>query len=432
MSTIIQATMTATDPTYPFLPIMCILASVLLISMLLNGLVRQNWNIGVAFLCFWLLVDNVTYAISTIAWSDNYTIKFYIYCDLTTRLQFISSVAQSMATLLITRRLSLIASMRSVEPNSKKTKRWDVAVEWTLGFAVPLIAGGPIYYVVQAYRFQVFEVFGCQDAVSNDALGALIQLSATVLIPLLSVTLYYPRIVWVFYFHGRDVDRFLRSNNSVSRLNYFRVLALSSIDLIFTLPVNATDGVLQLLALTQEFGRLPFYQGWVEIHTDWEPEGFSYDELRASPDDLAQAYFTFWSSPALAFITFGLFGLTTEARASYYRGFCAVARRFGWDMTSRGRGQNARSTLGSMQFEVRHPEISLDAGVGTNPSFVDRTRNPVAAQTADSGSGSLDVESKTYEYGHGHERAPRIPDEHEHVEPRALEEGTAAAPKVTT
>ena len=74
--------MVAVDPTYPLLPVMCILASVLLLSVFLNCFIKRHWNLGVSFLCFWLLVDNIIIAVSTIAWSDNFTIKLYVYCDI--------------------------------------------------------------------------------------------------------------------------------------------------------------------------------------------------------------------------------------------------------------------------------------------------------------------------------------------------------------
>lgn len=74
--------MDAADPTYPLLPIMCIVSCVLLLLMFVNGLVRQNWNLGVAFLCFWLLVDSIIHAVNTIAWSDNFDIKLDIYCNI--------------------------------------------------------------------------------------------------------------------------------------------------------------------------------------------------------------------------------------------------------------------------------------------------------------------------------------------------------------
>ena len=72
----------AVDPTYPMRPIACILAAMMLLLVLANSLIRRNWNLGVTFLCLWVLVDNVLEALNTIIWSDNANIKFYVYCDI--------------------------------------------------------------------------------------------------------------------------------------------------------------------------------------------------------------------------------------------------------------------------------------------------------------------------------------------------------------
>ena len=70
------------DPTYPLFPIACILAAVMLFFVLLTSLVRQYWNLGVLFLCFWLFLENSTTAANAIIWSDNADIKDYVYCDI--------------------------------------------------------------------------------------------------------------------------------------------------------------------------------------------------------------------------------------------------------------------------------------------------------------------------------------------------------------
>lgn len=74
--------MSAVDPTYPLYPIACILASAMLFLVLTTSLVRQSWNLGVTFLCFWLLLENMAGAIDTIVWSDNADLKLYVYCDI--------------------------------------------------------------------------------------------------------------------------------------------------------------------------------------------------------------------------------------------------------------------------------------------------------------------------------------------------------------
>lgn len=81
--------MGAVDPTYPLYPITCILASAMLLLVLTTSFVRQSWNLGVAFLCFWLFFELVTGAVNAIVWSDNADMKLYVYCDI--GMQFICS-----------------------------------------------------------------------------------------------------------------------------------------------------------------------------------------------------------------------------------------------------------------------------------------------------------------------------------------------------
>ena len=74
--------MKAVVPNYPLYPIACILAAAMLLLVLLTSLVRQSWNLGVAFLCFWLFFENLTGGINAILWSDNSDIKLDFYCDI--------------------------------------------------------------------------------------------------------------------------------------------------------------------------------------------------------------------------------------------------------------------------------------------------------------------------------------------------------------
>ena len=74
--------MTIADPTYPLYPIANILASTMLLMLLATSVVRQRWNLGVTFLCFWLFFENIADAVNAIIWSDNADIKLYVYCDI--------------------------------------------------------------------------------------------------------------------------------------------------------------------------------------------------------------------------------------------------------------------------------------------------------------------------------------------------------------
>ena len=72
----------AVDPTYPLYPTACILAVAMLLLVLLTSYVRQSWNLGVTFLCFWLCLECLTAGIDAIIWSDNADVKLYVYCDI--------------------------------------------------------------------------------------------------------------------------------------------------------------------------------------------------------------------------------------------------------------------------------------------------------------------------------------------------------------
>ena len=74
--------MPAVDPSYPLFPIACIIAATMLLLVLLTSLVRQSWNLGVTFLCFWLFLENIALGVNTIVWSNNFDVKLYIYCDI--------------------------------------------------------------------------------------------------------------------------------------------------------------------------------------------------------------------------------------------------------------------------------------------------------------------------------------------------------------
>ena len=137
----VRANMVAYDPTYPLLTVAYFLSAAMLSLVLLTNFVRHNWNLGVTFLCVWLLLEALADGADTIIWSDNAEIKLYVYCDigscsalslrvrqLTThrvvsRLRLAVFVAKPMATLTIVRRLYLIANLQSVDLPSKAVVR---------------------------------------------------------------------------------------------------------------------------------------------------------------------------------------------------------------------------------------------------------------------------------------------------------------------
>lgn len=70
------------DPTYPLYTIASVLAAAMLLLVFLTSFIRQSWNLGLAFLCFWLFFENLTNGVNAIIWSDNADLKLFGYCDI--------------------------------------------------------------------------------------------------------------------------------------------------------------------------------------------------------------------------------------------------------------------------------------------------------------------------------------------------------------
>ncbi|KZV64175.1 hypothetical protein PENSPDRAFT_187058 [Peniophora sp. CONT] len=261
-----------------------------------------------------------------------------------------------MASLIITRRLYLIASLQSAVLADKAARRKNLLVEWTLGFVIPVAVAGPTYYVLQNARFGVCEGFGCTNTLDGSILNILLTKALNIIPPLLSMCMYYPKVARVFYRQSRDNDHFLQTDGSGTI--YLRIIILSSIDILFTLPIGIVQVTLYI-ANSLSNHQSAFYNGWTADHTYWEPIVFTYaSTLAGGTSSVAQFYFSQWASTIRAFAIFGLFGVTSEARASYWKAIRTVGSWFGWKPASRE--HRARSSLNDIEFGKPSQDASLN------------------------------------------------------------------------
>ncbi|KZV70306.1 hypothetical protein PENSPDRAFT_685563 [Peniophora sp. CONT] len=372
----------AADPTYPLSPIANIIAAALLSLVLLSSAVRRSWNLGLAILCFWLFLEALTNGIGGIIWANNAEIKLHVYCDITSRVQIIALVVKPMAIFILMRRLHKISGFQTTEMRMRRANWRELWLEWTLGFAIPVVVAGPLYYIVEPARFQLLEGFGCTNAIASSVLSILLLGLWGVIPPLLCVILYYPRVVRVFYHQSRSIRRFQNGNTYPFRTTYFRILAIASIDLLLTLPIGIATLALAIATFRnlERSLNIPFYQGWSVVHRHFQvPVSTSYAELREHGTyNLAEAYFTYWTTPVLAFSIFGLFGLTAEARASYGRVCSALSTRLRGEHHVSPRKRD-ESDLESLEFDIPPREMSLDTETGSFPVFVAFTPSVAAA-----------------------------------------------------
>jgi hypothetical protein len=145
---------------------------------------------------------------------------------------------------------------------------------------------------------------------------------------------YVARIIYVFWRHTKDVNRFLETNGSINRNRFLRLLSLGCLDIFLTFPI----GILNILVQTDTVfvdnpaadGTLPFYISWEETHSDWSPITFLYaDIVAAGRFNVFAFYFSPWSTVVVGIVIFALFGLTPDARVTYWRGILLVGKCLG-------------------------------------------------------------------------------------------------------
>jgi hypothetical protein len=162
------------------------------------------------------------------------------------------------------------------------------------------------------------------------------------------------KTLWVFYNQRKDANQYLRSNNSAARSNYYRILAIGSIDIILTLPLGIVQLALAIRQYHEQYdSQLPFYQGWNTVHANWEPISISYSELvQDGAWTLAHQYFERWTSPLLGFAIFGLFGYSAEAQVTYRQVSRAVCKALGWKLYAETQSDPSEVMFGEPEWKA--------------------------------------------------------------------------------
>jgi pheromone a factor receptor len=111
---------------------------------------------------------------------------------------------------------------------------------------------------------------------------------------------------------------------SANRGRYLRLMAISSIEILGTIPL----GTYYIVSFAKE-GVVP-WEGWAAVHSHYsevvQVAGFIW---KNDPVASAQLEMFRWSLVACAFIFFALFGFAGEAREHYHRLYNSLARRIG-------------------------------------------------------------------------------------------------------
>lgn len=345
----------AADPLYPLYTVFVFISFILVLIPLPWHL--QAWNVGTCSYMIWVAIACLNQFVNSIVWRDNAINWAPVWCDISSRIIVATSVAVPACSLTITRRLYMITRSQYVM-SSKQEKRRELIIDLSICVAFPAFVM-ILYYFVQGHRFNIFEEVGCFPAVYN-------------------VTLAYPFIyMWPpmfgaismvfsiltirsFLKRRREMGNFLRSYSNLSSSRYFRLMALSMMDTILTIPlsifiiwVNTTDSQVQP------------WLGLADAHF-----GFSrVDQIpsvlwRLDRWTVITMEMDRWFIVICAFIFFIFFGLAEESFRNYTKVYWSIMRAFGVLPKPK------TSTLGSSMCPTpRLPTIATDRDIKVTVTY---------------------------------------------------------------
>jgi pheromone a factor receptor len=328
------------DPIYPTFAILAIILV----------LIPAPWhykarNSGTLIFIFWEVLANLVFMINGIVWAGNLRNPVPVWCDITTKLIVGFGTALPAASLCINRRLYQIATVRTVT-TSKAHKRREILIDVAIGFGLPIIFMA-LHYVVQGHRFDIIEDIGCWPSTYNTAPGVVVLLVPGILISLVSFV-YCTLSIIAFMKHRATFSAALANHNS-NTSRYFRLMALASMEILFSLPM----GIYHLVQNTRVAPLHPWIS-WEDTHfnfgrVDFIPRIF----FNASPVLWIDLQIGRWLAPFGAFVFFIFFGLAPEARERYIEAYYIVMKPFGIVRPS----ATITSSLGS----VSHPRFQISS-----------------------------------------------------------------------
>ncbi|SRR6266576_1202316 len=127
--------------------------------------------------------------------------------------------------------------------------------------------------------------------------------------------------IYTFYKRRRNYMQLISSAN---RGRYIRLMAISSMEILGTIPIGT-----YYIVLNAKMGLVP-WKGWARMHSHYSEitqiAGFIWrdEPLMSLALELPR-----WSLVSCAFVFFALFGFAGEARLHYYRLYKSIARHIG-------------------------------------------------------------------------------------------------------
>ncbi|KAJ7732969.1 Rcb2.42 [Mycena metata] len=324
------------------LPIAAFIASfIVLIPLPWHWRVR---NVPTLSLIAWLFISNMTYAINVVIWAGNIEVVAKVWCDITTKLQVGSNTALPTCCLCLCIHLERIASVRQVRM-SPEQKRRRMIFDLLLCWGLPCITMA-LHYIVQGHRYDLVEDFGCRPAVYVSLASIFLFWLPPIIIVLLTLG-FAGAAFYHFFCHRLTFERHLQAASSLTPNRYFRLMAMSLVQMIWVTIVTVSN-----MVFTLREGLRPWIS-WADVHSDFGRIGVSPTAFIPA-QTLLIIYLSWWAIPISALLFAGFFAFGEDAKREYSVYWHATVR-----VVRRVLRRPAAATLGAVPVGL--PTLTADS-----------------------------------------------------------------------
>ncbi|EGN94393.1 hypothetical protein SERLA73DRAFT_163005 [Serpula lacrymans var. lacrymans S7.3] len=319
----------ATTNTFPAFGLLGFLLMVILLPMIFR--VQNSISYLYKLFIMWTSLSCLLYGVNAIVWNNNTVDKSPVWCYIShpdewpliaaTPLINASETGNPAVLLCIVRHLYRIITMSAANQSISKNRR-DLIIDLCIGVVFPVVLSS-LLYVVEYRKYFILENLGCFPAVAFTPLTIPLFFIWPSVLGLLNA-LYAGLTIRATIKRKVFRREIMQDNRYMQFDHYWRLLMLSGICIICTLPYGIVILVINLLE-----PMVPYT--WHSIHANFSQiEQLPVSVWAIDAKNQVDIESSRWFAVFYAFIFFAFFGFTKDAVQNYRLAGLWVIRRFGF------------------------------------------------------------------------------------------------------
>ncbi|KAH9958653.1 GPCR fungal pheromone mating factor [Russula compacta] len=293
----------------------------------------EAWNAGTCLYMAWTGLGCLMQCINSIIWNKNMVDRAKIYCFISVRIQCALNVAIPASSLCIARRLYCVAAMKPMM-STRAEKRRELTIDLLIGLGIPIlemIIGKCT--LISDHAYGILEDIGPFVSIPVTLISLVLFASWPVMIGAVSF-MYSSESFYKLYKRERQLKELISCNPSLNRSRYLRLMALSTVEMLGTIPMG-----LLVMVTDVKIGHETWIT-WAELHGHYfSIPQYPFSEWSVFPNAFLLELYR-WSLVLCAFIFFSFFGFADEARQHYRLAYTWLATKV---KARLGRGDNVSS-----------------------------------------------------------------------------------------